>query len=69
MCGGGVATGLGPATPPVPVKYQERVVAMIQMGDPRFMPNKSFDVGTAKSEGVSERFVDFLQEISLTLFR
>jgi hypothetical protein len=55
MCGGGVAPGLGPATPPVLAKYQESVVAMIQMGDPRFMPNKTFDAGTAKmNEGVSK---------------
>lgn len=69
MCGGGVAPGLGPATPPVPAKYQERIVAMIQMGDPRFVPFKSFDVGTAKNEGVCEQSVHLLHETSLTLYR
>lgn len=64
MCGGGVGPDfgptvdipiptLGPPTPPVAEKYQQSVVAMIQMGDPRFVPNKSFDVGTATHEGVS----------------
>ncbi|TID19028.1 acetyl xylan esterase II precursor [Venturia nashicola] len=60
MCGGGVGPvtdlplpSLGPPTPPVAAKYQENVVAMIQMGDPRFMPKKSYNVGTATHEGVS----------------
>lgn len=59
MCGGGVGPvtdtsipTLGPPTPPVEAKYQKSVVAMILMGDPRFMPNKSYDVGTATREGV-----------------
>lgn len=68
MCGGGLAPGLGPATPPVAAKYQQSVVAMIQMGDPRFMPNKTFDVGTAKNEGVSKYGVESLYKTSLTPF-
>jgi len=45
--GGGGAAGLGPATPPVGSAISSHVVAVIQMGDPRHMPNKSFDRGTA----------------------
>lgn len=58
MCGGGLGPNnskvplLGPPTSPVAEKYQQSVIAMIQMGDPRFMPNKTFNVGTAKHEGV-----------------
>jgi acetylxylan esterase len=53
MCGGGVGAGLGPATPPVAKEYADKVVAMIQMGDPRHLPTKSFDVGSSKNMGVS----------------
>lgn len=53
MCGGGGAFGLGPSTPPVATNYSDRVVAMIQMGDPRYMVNHTFDVGTATMDGVS----------------
>ncbi|QDS77178.1 hypothetical protein FKW77_001944 [Venturia effusa] len=68
MCGGGGKFGLtvdpnndipipslGPPTPPVAAKYQKSVVAMIQMGDPRFLPKKSYDVGTATHEGFFPR--------------
>jgi len=44
--GGGGAQGLGPATPPVSAAITARVVAAIQMGDPRRVPGFSFDVGT-----------------------
>lgn len=53
MCGGGEAVGIGPATPPISKKYQDKVIAMIQMGDPRHMPTKSFDVGSSQNPGVS----------------
>lgn len=53
MCGGGGAFGLGPSTPPIASNYSDRVVAMIQMGDPRHMVNHTFDVGTATLDGVS----------------
>jgi acetylxylan esterase len=53
MCGGGESKSLGPNTPPVAQKYQDRVVAMIQMGDPRHVPMKSFDVGSSLKQGVS----------------
>lgn len=53
MCGGGGAFGLGPSTPPIASNYSDRVIAMIQMGDPRHMANHSFDVGTSTTNGVS----------------
>lgn len=45
--GGGGVAGLGQATPPVSSAISSHVVAVIQMGDPRHMPNKSFNRGTA----------------------
>jgi Cutinase len=45
--GGGGAVGLGPATAPVSAAIGAHVVAVIQMGDPRHMPNKPFNRGTA----------------------
>jgi acetylxylan esterase len=53
MCGGGVSQSLGPSTPPIAKKYQDRVVAVIQMGDPRHLPMKSFDMGSSMNPGVS----------------
>jgi hypothetical protein len=53
MCGGGGSLGLGPPSPPVEKKYQDKVVAMIQMGDPRHVPMKAFDVGSSMNNGVS----------------
>jgi hypothetical protein len=45
--GGGGANGLGSATPGVSSAIAAKVVAVIQYGDPRHMPNTSFDKGTA----------------------
>jgi acetylxylan esterase len=53
MCGGGESPSLGPNTPPIDKKYQDKVVAMIQMGDPRHLPMMSFDVGSSMNQGVS----------------
>lgn len=47
LAGGGGAVGLGPATPGVSSSISSHVVAVIQMGDPRHMPNLPFDRGTA----------------------
>lgn len=44
--GGGGAPGLGPATPPVSAALAAKVIAVIQMGDPRRMAGLSFDAGT-----------------------
>ncbi|KAF2435313.1 alpha/beta-hydrolase [Tothia fuscella] len=55
MCGGGQATSLGPSTPPIAKKYQDKVVAMIQMGDPRHVAQASFDVGSSQGNGIFPR--------------
>ena len=47
IAGGGGVSGLGPASAPVSSSIASHVVAMIQYGDPRHMPNLSFDKGTA----------------------
>jgi acetylxylan esterase len=44
--GGGDSPGLGPTTAPVSAAIAARVLAVIQMGDPRRVPGFSFDVGT-----------------------
>ncbi|SFW86399.1 cutinase family protein [Amycolatopsis australiensis] len=45
--GGGGVLGLGPASSPVPSSVAGHVAAVVQYGDPRHMPNLSFDRGTA----------------------
>jgi acetylxylan esterase len=51
--GGG---GDGPATPPAAAFATEKVVGVIQYGDPRRIPGQSFDVGTDKgAEGLFPR--------------
>jgi acetylxylan esterase len=45
--GGGGVSGLGPASAPVSSAIASHVVAVIQFGDPRHLPNLSFDKGTA----------------------
>ncbi|KAF2434051.1 cutinase [Tothia fuscella] len=55
MCGGGQATSLGPSTPPIAKKYQDKVVAMIQMGDPRHVAQASFDIGSSQRNGIFPR--------------
>ncbi|CAG8953900.1 hypothetical protein HYFRA_00010861 [Hymenoscyphus fraxineus] len=54
MCGGG-GIGGSAMTPPVDAKYGDSVKAMIQMGDPRFVLGKSYNVGTATSDGLFPR--------------
>lgn len=46
LVGGGGAIGLGPMSDPLEDNYLKRIVAAIQMGDPRFAPNQPWDVGT-----------------------
>lgn len=46
LAGGGGAAGLGPATAPVPQSVAGHVTAVVQYGDPRHMPNLTFDKGT-----------------------
>jgi acetylxylan esterase len=53
---GGGGPGLGPATPGVSPVIAAKVIAGIQMGDPRRMPNLSFDAGTdPAAEGLFPR--------------
>jgi acetylxylan esterase len=48
--------GDGPATPPAAAFATEKVVGVIQYGDPRRIPGQSFDVGTDKgAEGLFPR--------------
>jgi acetylxylan esterase len=48
--------GDGPATPPAAKSATEKVVGVIQYGDPRRIPGQSFDVGTDKNaEGIFPR--------------
>jgi acetylxylan esterase len=58
--GGGNAKDLGegdgPETPPAAAFATEKVVGVIQYGDPRRIPGQSFDVGTdTKAEGIFPR--------------
>jgi acetylxylan esterase len=58
--GGGNAkdagAGDGPETPPAAAFATEKVVGVIQYGDPRRIPGQSFDVGTdTKAEGIFPR--------------
>jgi hypothetical protein len=46
LAGGGGVSGLGPASAPVSSSIASHVVAVIQFGDPRHMPNLTFDTGT-----------------------
>ncbi|KAH9480367.1 Acetylxylan esterase [Psilocybe cubensis] len=65
VAGGGGVAGLGPATPPVAASISDRVVAMIQMGDPRHVPGQSFDRGTSLRDGLFPRLPS--QQYSATL--
>ncbi len=48
--------GDGPATPPAAKSATEKVVGVIQYGDPRRIPGQSFDVGSDKNaEGIFPR--------------
>jgi acetylxylan esterase len=46
LAGGGGAPGLGPVTPGVSSALAAKVIAGVQMGDPRRMPDLSLDAGT-----------------------
>lgn len=55
ICGGG-GGALGNYTAAVASSYSDKVVAMIQMGDPRHLANKTYDVGTSIKDGVRSLF-------------
>jgi acetylxylan esterase len=46
VLGGGGGGSLGTATPPSPSSVTSHIIAAIQFGDPRHLPNKSFNQGT-----------------------
>ncbi len=48
VLGGGGGGSLGAATAPSPSSVTSHIIAAIQFGDPRHLPNKSFNQGTAK---------------------
>lgn len=54
LCGGGGVLG-NAFTPPIDRAIGDRVFAAIQMGDPRFVANKSFDAGNSTSDGLFPR--------------
>ncbi|KIJ29283.1 carbohydrate esterase family 5 protein [Sphaerobolus stellatus SS14] len=65
VAGGGGVAGLGPATAPVPASIANRVVAIVQMGDPRHVVGQSFDRGTSTLNGLFPRAAN--QQYSSTL--
>ncbi|KAF9051781.1 cutinase [Panaeolus papilionaceus] len=65
VAGGGGVAGLGPATPPVASSVSDKVVAIVQMGDPRHVPDQSFDRGTSTRDGLFPRAAN--QQYSSTL--
>ncbi|KAF8158071.1 carbohydrate esterase family 5 protein [Crassisporium funariophilum] len=65
VAGGGGAVGLGAATPPVSASVSNKVVAIVQMGDPRHVPGQSFDRGTSVRAGLFPRAAN--QQYSATL--
>jgi hypothetical protein len=52
MCGAGGGIGLGPHIDPLEEKYQNRIAAIVQMGDPRRTVDKPWNAGTARTGGV-----------------
>lgn len=58
VLGGGGGGTLGAKTPPVDAAVSARVAAVIQMGDPRFIAGKPFDVGSARTDGLFPRGAD-----------
>jgi cutinase len=47
----GSGAGLGRATQPLAAGTAAKVTAVILMGDPRYVPGKSFNAGTSKTAG------------------
>ncbi|TFK41828.1 carbohydrate esterase family 5 protein [Crucibulum laeve] len=65
VAGGGGGVGLGPTTPPVPTNIANRVVAIVQMGDPRHVNRQPYNKGTALGSGLFPRLSS--QQYSSTL--
>jgi acetylxylan esterase len=53
FCGGPDGSSMGNVAAPMPAAVGQKVAALIWMGDPRFVPGLSYNVGTAKAGGVS----------------
>jgi len=51
VLGGGQGGSLGTATPPLDSNIASHVTAVATFGDPRHVPNQSFDLGTATRNG------------------
>jgi len=51
VLGGGQGGSLGTATPPLASNIASHVTAVATFGDPRHVPNQSFDLGTATRNG------------------
>ncbi|KAF9032353.1 cutinase [Panaeolus papilionaceus] len=62
---GGGGGALGAQTSPVSATIANRVVALVQMGDPRHVPFQSFDRGTSLRDGLYPRLSS--QQYSSTL--
>jgi acetylxylan esterase len=53
-CGGGDTNeGLTSTAIPISTAAQKMIAAAIFMGDPRYIPGLSYDVGTCEADGVS----------------
>jgi acetylxylan esterase len=55
LCGGG-GPQVGPATPGLTLEEGKLIKAAVSMGDPRFVPGTSYDLGTNKGKGGVSRF-------------
>ncbi|KAF8160042.1 cutinase [Crassisporium funariophilum] len=62
---GGGGGALGATTAPVSASIANRVVAIVQMGDPRHVSGKSYNRGTSRNQGLYARLSS--QEYSATL--
>ncbi|KAH6906782.1 cutinase [Coprinopsis sp. MPI-PUGE-AT-0042] len=62
---GGGGTLIGPKTQPISSTISDKVIAVVQMGDPRWVPGKSYNRGTARTGSLFPRTSD--QEFSSTL--
>jgi len=51
VLGGGQGGSLGTATPPLASNIASHVTAVATFGDPRHVPNQSFDLGTSTRAG------------------
>jgi acetylxylan esterase len=55
LCGGGGGKEHWPMTPPLEGKIGDHITAIVQMGDPRFVPGLAWDAGSAVTGGLYAR--------------